>query len=71
MSKNKVYMMVDSKFFDNIFEPARKKLEREKGCRFSQPKFTQYLAKNKVKFTFPKQNKRFMPNETYNKRKKR
>lgn len=58
-------LKVDSDFFDKIFEKERKKLELQHGIKFSQQKFTRYLYKKGVKFTFPnfksKMNKKYFP----------
>jgi len=55
--RNKVSIRVNSRFFDE-FERERKKLERSKGVRFSQAKFTEYLIKKNFKFRIPKTNKK-------------
>lgn len=47
-----VSIKVHKKFFDNVFEKERKKMERDMGFKVSQIKFTEYLAN--VKFKFPK-----------------
>lgn len=65
---DKVHLMVHKNFFNQVFEPERMKLEKVKGCKFTQSKFTEFLAKNKVKFVMPKQNEKFMSKR---KRKKR
>jgi hypothetical protein len=41
--RNKVSMSVDKGFFDNIFEPARKKAEKQIGTKVTQAKFTAML----------------------------
>ena len=69
MAKKVVSLKVDPKFFDMIFEKERKKLEVKKGVKFSQPKFTEYLAKRNVRFEFPKVDKKFLPKETKKSRK--
>lgn len=43
-----VTMIVDRGFFDDVFEPSRKKLEKQLGARVTQKSFTQMLKKNKV-----------------------
>ncbi len=56
MGKDKgVSVRINTKFFNEIFEPERKKLEKQTGVRVGQLNFTEFLAKNKVKFVFPKQ----------------
>lgn len=43
-----VTVILDSDFFDNIFEPARRDLERQLGTRVSQKSFTNILSKKKI-----------------------
>jgi len=50
-----VSIRVNKNFFDNIFEPARKKQEVKMGIRISQSKFTKFLDKSKAEFKLPKQ----------------
>lgn len=57
MSKDRnkvVHIFVDKHYFDNFFEPARKKLESDTGFRFTQKKFTAYLARSGAKIVYPK-----------------
>lgn len=56
-----VSVKISKSFFDNIFEPERRKLEKQIGTRVTQIGFTEFLAKKKVKFTFPKQSNMFLP----------
>ncbi len=56
MSKdNGVNVRIAKSFFDNIFEPARRDLEKETGVRIGQVKFTEFLAKKNIKLRLPKQ----------------
>lgn len=56
MPKDKgVTVKLHSKFFDEIFEPARKELEKQTGARFGQMNFTKFLAKKNIKIKLPKQ----------------
>ena len=49
-SKNKkVNMSVDPGFFDNVFEPSRKNVERQLGTKVGQVKFTRMLERGGVK----------------------
>ncbi len=50
-----VHVELNKRFFDEIFEPARKELERQTGVRVGQMNFTEFLAKKKIKFKLPKQ----------------
>lgn len=50
-----VAVKLHTKFFDEIFEPARKELEKQTGVRVGQINFTEFLAKKKIKFRLPKQ----------------
>ena len=54
-----VSMKVSQNFFDNVFEPDRRRLEKQIGTRVTQVGFTEFLAKKKVKFVLPKQNDKF------------
>ena len=58
MSKryNFVSIKVDKNFFDNMFEPERKKLEMKLNKRISQPKFTEFLYRSGSKLWNPKMN---------------
>ena len=49
-----VAVKVHRKFFDEIFEPARRGLEKETGMRIGQLDFTEFLAKKKIKLRLPK-----------------
>lgn len=71
MGKNRRHVSVhlSKLFFDNIFEPERKKLEKQTGTRVTQINFTEFLAKKKVKFVFPKQDKIFLSNKSLKRRK--
>ena len=50
-----VSVKLHTKFFDEIFEPARKKLEKQIGVRVGQLDFTEFLAKKKIQIRLPKQ----------------
>ena len=53
-TRRRVHINIDEHFFNNIFEPERKKLSKIKGVNFTIPKFTEYMAKANVKFNYPK-----------------
>ena len=57
MSKryNFVSIKVDKNFFENFFEPERKKLEAKFNRSLSQAKFTEFLYKSGSKLWYPKQ----------------
>ncbi len=50
-----VSIKIHTKFFDEIFEPARKELEQQTGVRIGQINFTEFLAKKKIQIKLPKQ----------------
>ena len=50
-----VHVILHKSFFDNIFEPARRKLEKQKGIKVGHLDFTKFLAKKQIKFKLPKQ----------------
>lgn len=50
-----VSVKLHTKFFDEIFEPARKKLEDQTGMKIGQLNFTEFLAKKKIQIRLPKQ----------------
>ena len=50
-----VSVKLHTKFFDEIFEPASKKLEKQIGVRVGQLDFTELLAKKKIQIRLPKQ----------------
>ncbi len=54
-----VSVKLSKNFFDNVFEPERQKLEKQTGTRVTQINFTEFLAKQKVRFTIPKQDNKF------------
>lgn len=56
MTKDKgVTVKLHTRFFDEIFEPARKELENQTGVRVGQINFTEFLAKKKIQIKLPKQ----------------
>ena len=61
INKN-VHINVSPLFFDNIFEPERKKLEKIKKVSFSQRAFTEFLAKSGAKINIPKMDNKFLAN---------
>jgi len=60
--KKVVYLKVSELFFDKVFEPERKKMEKKIGVGLSQRSFTEYLAKRKIQFKLPKVNNKYAPN---------
>ncbi len=48
IKKRNVTMQVGSNFFDKIFEPSRRKVEKQLGLKIGQVAFTEMLAKNKI-----------------------
>ena len=56
-----VSVKISKSFFDNIFEPERKKLEKQIGTRVTQIGFTEFLAKKNAKLIIPKQKNTFFP----------
>lgn len=51
---NSVRMNMHTSFFDNVFEPERRKLSKKIGMDVTQVKFTEFLAKSNAKITYPK-----------------
>lgn len=70
MKKRNVTMQVGSNFFDKIFEPSRRKVEKQLGLKIGQVAFTEMLAKNKVNLDI-KLNKDIFFNETKKKGRKK
>jgi hypothetical protein len=64
--KQGVSIKVHPLYFDNIFEPERKRLQNKLGVSFSQSKFTEYLAKSNAKIVYPKQRNNFAPKRKRN-----
>jgi hypothetical protein len=61
-SNRGVFIRVDTKYFENFFEPERIKLQEKIGLsNLSQQKFTEYLIRSGAKLTFPKIKKTFAP----------
>jgi len=54
MANKLVRIAIHPSYFEKVFEPNRKKLELKLGIKLSQPKYTEYLAKNKTGIKFPK-----------------
>lgn len=53
MVKAKKTIAVDKSFFDNVFEPGRKKMQKQmKLSNLSQTDFTRILSKNKFSMDF-------------------
>ncbi len=48
-----VHVKMHKDFFDKIFEPARRDLERTTGGRVSQMKITKFLAMKNARFKLP------------------
>ena len=56
MARDKgVSVKLHTKFFDEIFEPARRRLEKQTGVKVGQLNFTEFLAKKKIQIILPKQ----------------
>ena len=58
---NMVTVRIHKSFFDNVFEPERKRMQFKLGTNFTQAKFTEYLARSNAKIVLPKINNQFMP----------
>ena len=52
-----VSIKVSKLYFDNIFEPDRKKLSQKIGRNFTQKEYTEFLARKQLKTKLPKSNK--------------
>jgi len=61
-NKRTVIIAVSPNWYDKIFEVERKKLERKYRTTFSQRTFTEFLAKRRATFKFPKQSNAFLLN---------
>lgn len=48
LKKKSVSMKANSDFFDKLFEPARKRIEKKIGVRVGQADFTEMLFKSRV-----------------------
>ena len=60
--KNKhVIIKVDKHYFDNFFEPERKRLGSIFGREFKQREFTAFISHSGAKIKYPKMNKKFFP----------
>lgn len=57
---------VDRYYYDNFFEPERKKLEKKLGVSLTQPGFTAYIARSGAKIKFPKIKNNFAPKKSRN-----
>ena len=66
--KNIVRIAVDKNWFDNIFEPERKRLQNLSGKSLSQPKFTSIWAASNMKIASQKSSNKFMPRRPINRR---
>lgn len=54
MARNIVHVMMHKLYFDNKFEPDRKRLEKQLGIKLSQSKYTEHLAKNNPMVKVPR-----------------
>ena len=59
--RNNVSVKLHKDYFDKIFEPGRRSLEKKFGVRFSQTKYTEYLVKKQLRIPRIKQDKKFFP----------
>ena len=48
-------------FFDNVFEPERIKLQKQKGVSLSQRAFTEILSKAEIKINYPRVSSNMLP----------
>ncbi len=55
LRKKPTHMVVDKDFFEKLFEPSRRNIEKKLGIRLTQPSFTRMLFKSKINLT-PKLN---------------
>ena len=67
--RNHVSVQLSKLFFDNVFEPERRKLEKQTGTRVTQVNFTEFLAKKKVKFVLQKPDNKFLSNKSLRRKK--
>jgi hypothetical protein len=48
-----VHIMASKLYFDKVFEPKRKALEKQLGIKISQPRLTEYLARKELGIKYP------------------
>lgn len=60
-NKDLVTVKIHKAFFDNVFEPERKKLQNMTGVYISQVKFSNILSKSKINIKYPKRLRTFAP----------
>lgn len=53
-NKSAVTIKVDKYYFENIFEPQRRQLEKQVGRNFSQREFTAFQARSGARVVYPK-----------------
>lgn len=59
---NKVSMQVSALFFDNVFEPKRKEIQKQLGlANLTQIEFTSMINNIRIRIKKPRQSKKFMP----------
>jgi hypothetical protein len=59
--RNNVSVKLHKDYFEKIFEPGRRSLERKFGVSFSQTKYTEYLVKKQLQVPRMKQSKKYFP----------
>lgn len=70
MNKRKVTLQVGSNFFDNLFEPSRKQVEKQLGTRVSQAAFSDMLVESKVSLNVKLNKEMFLNGRKKGKKKK-
>lgn len=58
---------VDKKYFDNCFEPERKRLGKKLGMNLTQRQFTAYLHNSKAKIQYPTGKNTYAPRKKWGK----
>ena len=63
MRNQKVHVLISPLYFDKVFEPQRKNMEKKLGIKLSQLRFTEILAKKNLGIKQPVNNLKSLPKQ--------
>ena len=63
MKNKSVHIITSHLYFDRVFEPQRKSMEKKLGMKLSQVRFTEMLAREKLGIKFPRNNLSSLPKQ--------
>lgn len=63
MKNKSVHIIASNLWYDRIFEPQRRSMEKKLRIKLSQVKFTEMLAREKLGIKFPRNNLNSLPKQ--------